>query len=229
MYKIVYVYYTPDRYFSNGALDIYNTIDIVVVNTSFKHNGPLTSYFKLHGRYVVHSGGLSIGADILDEGKIYSPRSPSIHIENCSFINNSAIPSDALQQTLTQVFIRELFTGRGGGLGLALNSPLRPYSVVIRNCSFVHNFAKLLGGAVYITLGWATSHDIVFDSNMLIENESGFAGGATFLGSFGPGTQTKFDNIVFKDCMYIRNKAERGGGAVYAVPGTQGEKNLGKG
>lgn len=146
---------------------------------------------------------------------------PSIVIHNSKFINNSAIPSDDIQQALTAVFVRQIFNGRGGGLGIVLDSPMHSYDVFISNCSFVGNFAKLLGGGIYFTIGRSASHNFTLDSNAFIDNESGFAAGGSFVGCFGPGTQTRFNSFVFRNCLYEGNKADRGGGAVYAVPGTQ--------
>ena len=47
------------RYFSQGAVDIYNSLETDVQDNIFEHNGPVTinKGIPLRG----HSGGLSIG------------------------------------------------------------------------------------------------------------------------------------------------------------------------
>ena len=197
-----------------------NVISIAVLNTTFEHNGPVTNVLKTYDRFIVHSGGLSIGSNVLDE-RTLSKTTPNIMIHNCHFINNSAVPSDELQQTISEAFAKLFLNGRGGGLGIALNSPQHPYNVLVSNCTFKRNYAKLLGGGVYITTGRTTSHIFTFDGNVFVENESGFAAGGSFIGTIGQGTRSTYDTFVFTGCSYYSNQADRGGGAVYAVPGTQ--------
>ncbi len=201
-----------------------NVISIAVLNTTFEHNGPVTNVLKTYDRFIIHSGGLSIGSNILDE-RTLSNTTPNIMIHNCRFINNSAVPSDEVQQTLTEVFVKQLFNGRGGGLGIALNSPQHPYNVLVSNCTFKRNYAKLLGGGIFLTTGRTTSHIVKFDGIVFVENESEFAAGGSFIGSFGPGTRSSYDTFFITGCSYYSNQADRGGGAVYAVPGTQGSFN----
>ena len=199
---------------------MYDTPNVLVRDTVFEHNGPVSKTLKTFGRFVVHSGGLSIGTYRIEK-KMLNP--PKIVIHNCIFTNNTAFPDDELQKALTEVHIQNVFNGRGGGLGIVLSSPQHSYSVLITNCSFIGNGAKLLGGGLYITTDRGTSHNITLDGNTFIENWSGFAAGGIFSGSFGPGTEAKFDQFVYKNCQFNANKAERGGGIVYAVPGTQGQ------
>ncbi len=194
-----------------------------ILNNTFEHNGPVENVVKTsYGRFVIHSGGLSIGTYILDQRAIIGQDTPSIVIQQCTFVNNSAIPNDEVQLTLTEVFISEWFNGRGGGLGIVLNSPLHPYNVIVSNCTFVGNKAKLLGGGIYFTSGRGTSQNITLDCNVITENHSTFAGGGTFIGAMGPGTLDTFNRFVFNRCQYIGNTANSGGGAVYAVPSDQG-------
>ena len=209
------------RYFSNGAVDVSNVISIAVLNTTFEHNGPVTNVLRTYDRFIIHSGGLSIGSNILDE-RTLSNTTPNIMIHNCRFINNSAVPSDDVQLKLAEVFVKKLFNGRGGGLGIILNSPQHPYNVLVSNCTFKKNYAKRFGGGVFAITGGVTSHNIKFDGNVFVENESGFVAGGSFVGSIGPGTQSTYDTFVFTGCSYYSNLADRGGGAVYSVPGTQG-------
>ena len=193
------------------------------MNTTFEHNGPVQNILKtFYGKFVIHSGGLSIGTNILDERSI-GLDTPSIVITHCTFVNNSAFPNDDVQQSPTQVFINSLFNGRGGGLGVVLNSTFHSYSVNVSDCFFIGNRAKLLGGGMYFTIGPGTSHVIMLDHNVIMENESDFAGGGTFIGSIGPGTPNIFNKFIFNDCLYNGNIAERGGGAAYAVASDQGQ------
>ena len=198
-----------------------NVISIAVLNTTFEHNGPVTNVLKTYDRFTVHSGGLSIGSNVLDE-RTLSNTTPNIMIHNCRFINNSAVPSDDIQLKLAEVFIKKIFQGRGGGLGITLSSLRHPYIVLVFNCTFKKNYAKSYGGGVFAITGGVTSHNITFDGNDFVENESGFAAGGSFIGSIGPGTQSKYDTFVVTGCSYYSNQADRGGGAMYSVPGRQG-------
>ena len=208
--------------FSNGAVDVYDTANTFVMNTTFEHNGPVNNVFKTsYGRYVIHSGGLSIVTDILDERSI-GMDTPSIVITHCTFVNNSAIPNDNLQQSTTQVFVRALLNGRGGGLGIALVSRSHSYIVYISNCSFISNRAKRLGGGIYFVTGRRTSHNMTLNCSIFLENESDYAAGGSFISSFGSGIENAYDNLVVNECLYDRNVARRGGASGYNLPGQQG-------
>ncbi len=191
------------------------------MNTTFEHNGPVENVLKTsYGRYVIHSGGLSIGTNFLDERSI-GQDTPSIMIQKCIFVNNSAIPSDEIQLSATEVFAMAHLDGRGGGLGIALNSPLHSYNVNISHCFFIGNKAKSIGGGVVTLTGRGCSHNITLYHDIFIENESDVAAGSV-ISSFGPGRQEAFNTFVVQDCRYYRNKAYQGGGAVYLVTGKKG-------
>ncbi len=101
IFQLYIIYY---RFFSNGAVVVYNTIKTRIMKTTFEHNGPVENILKTpYGGYVIHSGGLSIGTNILDERTI-GQDTPSIVIQHCTFVNNSAIPSDEIQLSATEVF-----------------------------------------------------------------------------------------------------------------------------
>ncbi len=193
------------------------------MGTAFEHNGPVDNVFKtFYGSYVIHSGGLSIVTDTLDES-IIGQDTPSIVIQHCSFVNNSAIPNDNLQQTSTQVFARALLNGRGAGLGIILISLSHPYNAYIDNCTFIGNNAKHLGGGLYFVSGRRTAHNLTLNRSIILDNESGYAAGGSFISSFGSGVENSYNTLVVNDCLYDGNRAGRGGASAFNLPGRQGE------
>ena len=204
-----------------GAVGVYNTVQLLVTNSTFEHNGPVSTISN-GDIFQIYSGGLSIGVYKLYNQEI----NPTITVKKCTFVNNTAHPSEEIRQSLSKVFRYKVFNGRGGALGIVLSSQTRSYNVVIEDCVFINNTAQVLGGGIYVTTDRKTSHHLTLNRNIFRNNWSGFGAGGVFTGSFGPGTEDEFDSILFTDCYFIGNSAERGGGVVYAVPGTQGECNI---
>ena len=206
------------RYFIEGAIDILNSFDIMIVNCSFNHSGPVTDTLK-NQFYSIHSGGLSITIDSLSERNDVEP---IINITECSFYNNSALPTAELTRSTNDIFTKNIFTGRGGGLGIALNSPNRSVNAYIVDCTFMKNRALVWGGGTYIIFGPMSNHTVIVEGSCFIENDSEYGAGGLFSSTVDSTTNIAFSSIFFKRSSFIANTAFQGGAVVNPSPGRPG-------
>lgn len=195
------------RYFSQGAVDVYNCLEVTVCNCTFENNGPvvITKFVPVRG----HSGGLSMG--------FYFPQQPGNRtkltavIQGSVFRNNSVRASVSGRQSTSQLLTRFLITGRGGGCAIIVHSVIS-VDVVVTGCMFERNFALSFGGGLY--MGWirVSNHTTTITHTSFIENTCpGGAGGLELgFGRAGPGdTANKF---FASDLHFIGNMATYGGG-----------------
>ena len=208
------------RYFIEGAVDIFNCPFVRLVNCTFKHSGHNASVLKPHS-YSIHSGGVSISVDTFttNQTKLFQPY---VTLSECRFYNNSAIPSSALSRSTNEIFSSQVFTGRGGGLGIALNSPNHKVYVLIENCIFEENKVLTWGGGAYIILGTQSNHTSTNKGSKYIRNKSNYGAGGFFLGTFSGGYSNRFSTSNVIDCDFLENYAENGGGSIWPVPGAAG-------
>jgi hypothetical protein len=204
-------------FFTQGAIDIYNSPSVSITSCDFFHNGPV--YIIKTQEYKGHAGGLSVGYNYMDELSVH----PSVSITGCTFFNNSAEVDESF--TTTQVLIERVFPGRGGALSLLINS-ITMVTMNVTYCNFINDFASSFGGGVYTILDGLSNHIITFQSCDFVDNLSGRHAGALQIG-FGQNGNEDFSNrVVARDCRFLGNQAEYGG-AVYVfyigmTPGTIG-------
>lgn len=213
--KCFYLFY---RYFAEGAVDILNSFDILINNCSFNDSGPVTNALK-NQSYSIHSGGLSIITDSLPDRQDIEP---NIKITGSTFYNNSALPNAELRRSTNDIFTASIFTGRGGALGIALNSPNRNVNALVSNCTFIKNEALVWGGGTYIIFGPRSNHMVVMEANSYIDNESGYGAGALFSSTVDSTTNEAYSSIIVKNSTFIGNRAYQGGAIVRPAPGRPG-------
>ncbi len=99
----------------------------------------------------------------------------------------------------------------GAGWYNRISAPHNASSPTLRNCTFQGNYASSEGAGFYATPGTIS---VTMESEIrnckFIQNQSNFAGGAIFLGSFQKGNYRP----VIAQCEFTGNQAYRRGGAV---------------
>ena len=210
------------RYFVESALDIYNSPHVTITNCTFKHCGHNANVLKTRS-YSIHAGAVSIAVDTFTT-IISEP--PYITVNASTFFNNSAIPSASLSRSTNEIFSQQIFTGRGGGLGMAFNSPDDTIEILLNGCLFEENRVKLWGGGAYIIFGFISNHTATTRQSVFIRNKSSYGAGGFFLGTFSGGYPNQFSTSNVIDCDFIENTAIHGAGSVWPVPGASSEYTL---
>lgn len=199
-------------------MDIYECSVVSISNSTFKHNGPVSDTLKTQS-FRGTSGGLSIGYnDIINPGIQLSAT-----VEQSTFINNSAIPSSQLQETSTTAISQNVFSGRGGALGLLLSNERQHIEVVVTECYFESNTASDFGGGVYVIYNFYSSHSVTIAKCVFVNNTSPSSAGAVFTAFIGPGIFPQCSVQTVTDCEFVENKAAQGGAAVAVMSGSPGK------
>lgn len=192
--------------FLQGAVDIYNSYDVTVLNCTFEDNGPvmITKYFDWRG----HAGGLSVAFNFL------SPLNYSeitAVIRDCTFRNNSVRAAVSGRQSTSQLLRRFIATGRGGGCAINLNS-VTSARVEVTGCLFENNFALTYGGGLYLAWNLVSNHRTILNDIMFIENKCPGGAGGLELGFARGGREEISNELYASNLRFVRNMASYGGG-----------------
>ena len=181
-----------------------------VLDTVFAHNGPVR-VLKLE-EYRGHSGGLSVAYNWNDLNEtVY----PNVTISDCQFYNNSASgPSSSIQQSTSTLLTRLLFTGRGGGAAVIINSPVSVHLHVL-NCTFDGNYALSYGGGLYLAWGRVSGHVVVINHTRFIRNRTPGGAGGLEMGFAQGGYEEDAIRVFAYKCEFIENTATHGGGVYF--------------
>lgn len=198
------------RYFTAGALDIYNCLHVRVFDSIFAYNRAelliRTSPFR------GNAGGIAIGL-------YHSPFNEStatIHLQNSTFVQNRAEPVGMDIVSSSDLIARGIFAGRGGGVGMYVQQD-STVNTTIQNCRFERNYATTFGGGMYMILdGGVMNHSLLITSSEFVDNESGDGGGGLNIG-FQYFRYT-VPSVSIMKCYFANNQATYGGGA-YVYPG----------
>lgn len=194
------------RYFAEAVFDIFNCESILMEAVQVHNNqgtGILPETFR------GNTGGMALG--YYDYPDDLNP--PCINLSNCEFFNNSALASHTFL-TPERAVSSQVYTGRGGGLGVFINESNVNISMNFESCHFVNNYARSFGGGVFIILnGYGVQHRLMFKNNMFVSNTGQVGGGGVQL-SFLSATDSNSSPhiVVFSDCLYQNNVGEAGGG-----------------
>jgi len=182
-----------------------------------------------NGSIRADSGGLALRYD--RRGTFYA------NIENCYFIGGTAgdrtdfstVLSEFLAAGINSGINENQFTGRGGGVGVYIRSSDDSFvTVKVKNCSFMHNYAELFGGGLYLFVGGSNSnHSVIVQDTLFLNNSCAAAGGAVqmalLIQNVGyPGSQFNYTNCVFKN-----NYADFGGALSVIQTFVGGRGNIG--
>ena len=198
--------------FSEGVFDIFNSHNITIVNSSFIDNyGTGTVLIPFRG----NTGAVAVG---YDNDKSSHVVNPSIMVERCLFINNSANVSARSLRTSTEILLNGVFPSRGGGFGLFMREPIQNISAQIVHCHFANNYAFSFGGGVYVVFnGGVNQHIVVIDSCHFVDNIGRLGAGGTLFIYFANGNIEFPMTAIIHNCHYVGNKGETGG-AMYIFP-----------
>ena len=203
------------RYFTEAVLDIYNCQSTSLTNSSFLDN---TGSGISNSSYRGNTGAVAIGfnnvpADI---------SSPKVRVSGCNFTNNSATENSVFR-TSSETFSSQIFSGRGGALGVFINESLHNISVVISDCRFEHNYARSFGGGIFLIFdGFNTQHMINVDRTWVLSNIAVVGGGGVQLSYISNGITGSPHMANFTDCVFDGNRGMAGGG-IYVYPSYFGE------
>ena len=132
------------------------------------------------------------------------------------------MPSEELQLSTNDVLSRNTYTGRGGGLGMAIRAPGTIVLSVVKDCVFQYNVVQTWGGGAYIIFGGESNSTIILNGNQFIENESKYGAGGIFIAFHNGGNKKRFSRFYILNCAFIRNVAKMGGASIWPVSGGQG-------
>ena len=142
---------------------------------------------------------------------------PNVRVSGCNFTNNSATARSQFRGS-TQAAASQIFSGRGGALGVFINESFYNISVVISDCRFEHNYARSFGGSMYLILsGFNTQHTINVDRTQVVSNMAVFGGGGVHISYISSGLPGSPHMGLFTDCLFDGNRGGAGGG-IYSFP-----------
>ena len=210
-----YIFYRDHKH---GTVNIFNSPTVIVKNCTFQNNTS-TSFFT-RNQFQGNGGGLSIGYN----ERLAKINYVNVTINNCVFINNSAIPPTHLISSTTVVLAREVFSGRGGGLSIPIKTRA-PVNVVVNNSLFINNFANNYGGGLYQFINEEVGNQTyLFGNNQFINNTALRGAGAVNFGNFGHTMDRTSFIGIFYNCTFDGNSAELAGG-LHIFPSYHGYSN----
>ena len=185
------------------ALNIFNSVSVVVKNCTF-HNNTCDSYFT-RKPFQGSGGALSIGYN----AKLASLNSANVLVTGCVFSSNKAVA--ALRLSTTDIFSRNIFSGRGGGLSMPINA-IWPLNIIVNNSMFINNFALNHGGSFYCHISENVSNQsYLFESNIFIKSRALLGSGAINIGNYGYSIPFSTLHITIYNCTFDNNAAQIGG------------------
>ena len=203
---VIYIF----RHHKHGAVDIYNSQNVIVKNCTFSNNTSDNFYFQLMKEYQGSAGGLSVGYNMN-----HSTVTLNMTIIDTKFISNSALPLAKYRRTSSEMIYNRNFTGRGGGLSVLVNARFSQLVCVIKNCSFVNNSAERFGGALYVLVTHVFNDQIYqLDSNNFSDNTAPIGGGLLFVDLREEGSDDIYVNITVFNCTFTNNTVKDSAGAV---------------
>ena len=186
-------------------MDIFNTLNVSVLNSTFHSNQVTNLNDPFHG----DSAGLSIGYHFIHE----LHQDSNIIISGCTFRDNTdVIPQILINQDIEQLFQNHLYPARGGGTSIIITEDYISVTVVIKDCLYERNTAKTVGGGLYIVIdGLNTNHSVMISGCQFVNNTSSVGGGAV-IGFLINNLRDIPSMVEFTDCLFADNRAQFAGG-----------------
>ncbi|MBN2715637.1 MAG: hypothetical protein JXX14_07255 [Deltaproteobacteria bacterium] len=164
---------------------------------------PLSSSVKLDG-FTVRGGNADTTGRVGPEGGGLIADQVSLHVENCIFKENNAsnFGGGIAQNTGYLKVVNSIFRNNraatGGGMYVYMNAD--PLGIVLENVDFVANSASYGSGGASL------------DSTTV----QGKVHGCSFIDNYSAGTAggVHGSNIIFGDCNFVNNHAQKGGAMV---------------
>ena len=179
----------------SGALNIYNCLNVTVVDTIFTD---CINQGRFLEPYRGNSGALSIGFEM-------ESNQSNSYIENCTFNASFALGNQTSHTDLVGVSHKNIFNGHGGGLALIFNAT-SGITVHVIGSTFYGNNASVSGGAIMVFLEEDLENsDILIKGNYFLENCADRGGGITV--ALNRGISLGINSLNVTENYFKSNKA----------------------
>lgn len=207
------------RNFSEAVLDIFNCESVNLNSSLFRDNlGTGTFQESFRG----NTGALSLS--FKNYPQAFS--TPHVKLNDCQFINNRAEATENFLST-NEALSRNIFTGRGGSIGVFINEHTRDVLINIVDSAIVNSYARSLGGGVFMIINGQLprQHIVNFIRTNISSSYAQVAGSGVFLGYLSAtDTVVTPHSVLFEQCNFVNNTGFSGGG-VYIVTSFLGESS----
>ena len=192
------------RDFTEAVFDIFNSAVISIADSTFVDNsGTGISRFSFRA----NTGAVAVGYNNIP--RIY--REISLEVLRCNFTNNRATAVQRFRSTNT-AFFSQIFSGRGGGIGVFHKESFYDVSARICDSHFERNYARSFGGGVYfVVFGSGTQNTKVFERNAFVDNSADLGGGAVLDTFFSNGVIERPHSTFITDSVFSGNAGQTGG------------------
>lgn len=189
--------------FKEAVLDVYNCQN-VMLNFLTLHNN--SGNGRLLEQVRGNTGGIGIGYNRLPTD--YT--NPTLTLSNSNFIGNHAMGFLTPERAVSG----QVFLGRGGGVGLFMNESTHDLWIVISDCLFEENVARLFGGGLFLlsTTYIEVQHQVMVERCRFINNLGKSGGGGMQLSLLQAGDLKRPHRFVYADCLFENNRGASGGG-----------------
>ena len=130
-------------------------------------------------------------------------------------LDTELIFSRFLERGVNSGINQNQFTGRGGGMGVYINTINNSsVTVNVRNCSFKNNYAEFFGGGLYVYLSGGNlsrNHSISVEDTHFVNNSAVATGGAIHMALLIQNLDFPGSQISYTNCTFISNMADYGG------------------
>ncbi len=192
-----------NRYFKEAVLDVYNCQNVTLNFLTLRNN---SGNGRLHESARGNTGGIGIGYNMLPA--VFT--NPTLTLSNSNFIGNQAMGFLTPEQAVRDL----VYIGRGGGVGLFMNESMHSLWIVITDCLFEENVARLFGGGMFLlTTGYVeVQHQVTIERCRFIKNLANSGGGGMQLALLQTGDMEQPHSFVYTDCLFEMNRGGTGGG-----------------
>lgn len=151
---------------------------------------------------------MAIGFNNIDMSR---EQGPIIFVSDCNFTRNRAT-AEAFFRTTDNAFFNQIFTGRGGSLGIYINESQHNITAMIYDNIFVSNYARSFGGGLYMVIfGDDTKNTLLLKRNIFENNLALLGAGGVIMVFFSVGVQETPHTTNITDCSFLGNSGESGG------------------
>ncbi len=211
----VYLY----RLFTEAVFDIFNSVDITIMSSIFFNNsGTGISRKAFRG----NTGAVSIGFNNIELDQQEGGQ-PQISVSNCNFTRNRAT-AIALVRSTDAVFTNNIFSGRGGGLGIFIDDSRYNITAFIYDNVFVSNYGRSYGGGLFIVIfGEDTQNVFLVKRNEFKDNLAELGAGGLLMTFNSAGFTEAPHTTIVSECSFIGNSGRSGGGILTSIASQRGE------
>ena len=183
----------------NGAVNIYNSPNVLVRNCTFYNNTSDGSDIR---PFQTSSGGLSISYNSVTATTV------NITVTDCEYVNNVAASVNDLdlRTSLRHFFSQNLFDGRGGGLAILINT-FSVLNCIVSNSTFINNTASSFGGGLFCVIVAAYDNQTYMLENIMFEGNRATVAGAIFYAVRFQGNEEAVYSMVVCNCTFTDNTA----------------------